>query len=191
MSLTLKQNALLANAYSIPNVFTPAQCLELIEIAKTTALRSGSAKISDEGVENHKIRHSTNYCIGQDERSAPYYKRIMQVFESYNTLMNFDVSTFEALQVLEYGKGAFYDWHLDIGNEKFSTRKISMVLLLSSSEDFEGGKLEFKTTVESFFPGLAQGTAVLFPPYLLHRLNKVTQGVRYAVVTWAHGNAFR
>jgi PKHD-type hydroxylase len=191
MSNNLKQNALLANAYTIPQVFNPEQCFQLIEMAKTNPLRSGAATISDEGVENNQIRHSTNYSLRQDSLSAPYYQRIMQVFDAYNALMNFDVTTFEALQILEYGKGCFYDWHLDIGNEKFSTRKISMVLLLSKPEDFEGGKLEFRTTVDSFFPELAQGSAVLFPPYLLHRLNEVTQGVRYVMVTWAHGNAFR
>ena len=35
------------------------------------------------------------------------------------------------------------------------------------------------------------GTLVLFPSYLLHRVNMVTAGTRWALVGWAHGGSFR
>lgn len=38
---------------------------------------------------------------------------------------------------------------------------------------------------------LAQGTATVFPGFVLHRVTPVTTGARYSLTVWAHGPAFR
>lgn len=186
----LRRNPLLGNSYTIPDVFNATQCTALIELAKTQAYKSGDAKISDQALENKDIRRSKNYFLEHNEQTDLYYQRTLAVFQKYNQLMQFHITTLEPLQILEYSENGFYNWHIDVGTEQFSTRKISLVTLLSSPTSFEGGVLEFKTTDTPFQTELSQGEAVLFPAYLLHRLNPVTKGVRYVMVTWAHGNAF-
>ena len=36
-----------------------------------------------------------------------------------------------------------------------------------------------------------QGTAVIFPSFVLHRVTPVTQGTRWSLTLWSHGPAFR
>lgn len=189
--INLRRNALLGKTYTIPNVFDAAQCTALIELAKTQAYMSGDATISDQALDNKSIRNSKNYFLAHTDQTDFYYQRTMAVFQKYNDLMQFHISTLEPLQILAYKPNGFYHWHIDVGTEQFSTRKISLVTLLSDPETFEGGRLEFKTSGTPFETILKQGEAVLFPAYLLHRLKPVTKGLRYAMVTWAHGHAFR
>jgi PKHD-type hydroxylase len=37
---------------------------------------------------------------------------------------------------------------------------------------------------------LAQGTTIIFPSYLMHRVNPVTRGNRFTLVSWVHGPSF-
>jgi PKHD-type hydroxylase len=68
-------------------------------------------------------------------------------------------------------------------------RKISMTLLLSPENQFEGGDLELMT------PGkkakLKQGHAVIFASFINHRVAPVTRGVRQSLVMWFGGTPFR
>jgi PKHD-type hydroxylase len=36
-----------------------------------------------------------------------------------------------------------------------------------------------------------KGSLILFPAYLGHRVSPLTSGVRYSVLTWMLGNAFK
>jgi PKHD-type hydroxylase len=68
-------------------------------------------------------------------------------------------------------------------------RKISMTLLLSPEDQFEGGDLELMA------PGkkakLKQGHAIIFASFLNHKVNLVTRGVRQSLVMWFGGKSFR
>jgi PKHD-type hydroxylase len=99
----------------------------------------------------------------------------------------------EMTQVSKYrseNKG-HYDWHIDshppIGNTQ---RKLSISILLSDPSEFEGGELQFKG-MEDRKILTKQGSIVVFPSFVEHRVTPVTKGVRYSAVTWASGPAFR
>lgn len=83
-----------------------------------------------------------------------------------------------------------YDWHHDVDylNPKHYDRKLSMVVQLSDSSDYEGGDFEFQE-VES--PPSDQvrkkGSVLIFPSYLQHRVTEVTKGKRYSLVSWVRG----
>jgi len=84
-----------------------------------------------------------------------------------------------------------YDWHCDTGANCNSTRKLSLVLLLSDPEEYQGGNLELlmdKTPV-SLRP--KKGTVIAFPSFRLHRVTPVTGGTRRSLVTWVTGPPFR
>ncbi len=88
-----------------------------------------------------------------------------------------------------------YDWHLDIGNFETSLRKITASIQLSNQDDYEGGNLELSMT-ENTGKGTAvgsreQGTLVLFPSFVGHRVLPVTKGVRYSLIGFMLGNAFK
>ena len=96
-------------------------------------------------------------------------------------------------QFTEYPKGGFYEWHMDGEvNCQFEppVRKISMTILLSPPEDFEGGDLEFMTEGNKP-PQLLQGQAVYFCSLIRHRVTKVKKGIRRSLVMWFGGPPFK
>ncbi len=44
---------------------------------------------------------------------------------------------------------------------------------------------------QSFCDQQKVGTMIIFPSYLMHCVREVTEGTRYVVVGWVHGNSFR
>ena len=90
----------------------------------------------------------------------------------------------EPAQFTEYPKGGFYDWHMDAEvNCRFEppVRKISMTILLSPPEEFEGGDLEFMAEGNKP-PQLIQGQGIFFCSMIRHRVSKVKKGRRQSLV---------
>jgi PKHD-type hydroxylase len=84
-----------------------------------------------------------------------------------------------------------YDWHIDSYPPKEGIqRKLSISILLSDPSEFEGGELQFKG-IENQKILTKQGSIVVFPSFIEHRVTPVTKGVRYSAVTWASGPSFR
>jgi PKHD-type hydroxylase len=87
---------------------------------------------------------------------------------------------------------AEYTWHLDKGPGGDRTpRKLSMVLSLLDSDDYEGGDFEIKTGVQSQILPFKKGRVVAFPSWTLHRVTPVTKGIRKTVVVWVGGPKFK
>jgi PKHD-type hydroxylase len=106
---------------------------------------------------------------------------------------NFDATGQESTQLTRYRseEEGFYDWHMDtIPPENGLQRKLTCVILLNNSSEFEGGVLEIEGANPQ--PLLTnKGSIVVFPAFLPHRVTPVTSGVRYTAVTWASGPAFK
>ena len=101
------------------------------------------------------------------------------------------IDEMQNVQVARYGKDGFYDWHRDTGvpDQGNRIRKLSVVMMLSDPESFEGGVLEIKDLHEPI-EKLGQGDIIVFPSYLEHRVTPVTAGVRYSAVGWCIGPTF-
>ena len=118
---------------------------------------------------------------------------------------DFSISHYETCQFTYYNgqEKHFYDWHLDAGQEPYkegyckgTIRKLSMVVLLNKPNDFEGGQLEFdyRNKINPKIdraPLTKQGSCVVFPSFLWHRVKPVTKGFRYSLVVWATGEKYR
>jgi len=93
-------------------------------------------------------------------------------------------------QVTRYTKDGFYDWHIDgMGSHNElhndgNTRKLSMSIILNS--DYEGGDFEMRG-LKNKVPRLEEGSIIVFPSFLEHRVTPVTEGIRYSLVTWFVG----
>jgi PKHD-type hydroxylase len=108
---------------------------------------------------------------------------------NYSAGWNFDVQSFEQIQMSEYKDNGHYDWHMDSGTPVNGIqRKLSCSILLNDPSEFEGGELELKNSGPA---GLKQGSIIVFPSFLEHRVTAVTSGTRYSAVSWAKGPAFR
>jgi PKHD-type hydroxylase len=85
----------------------------------------------------------------------------------------------------------YYDWHIDATPpENGIQRKLSISILLNDPSEFEGGILQFKG-VEDQNVLAKQGSIIVFPSFIEHKVTPVTKGVRYSAVTWASGPSFR
>ena len=113
---------------------------------------------------------------------------------------NYNIVAAESCQVTRYTKDGFYSWHKDgMGSHKEvhnnpdseflhnNTRKLSMSVILNS--DFEGGDIEIRD-LDDKIPRLGEGSVIVFPSFISHRVVPVTKGVRYSLITWFVGPPF-
>ena len=102
----------------------------------------------------------------------------------------YNITTAEDCQITRYTKDGFYGWHVDgIGSHSEldgggNTRKLSMSIILNS--DYEGGDFEMRG-LENQVPRLEEGSILVFPSFVEHRVTPVTEGIRYSLVTWFVG----
>ncbi len=115
----------------------------------------------------------------------------------------YDITGAESVQIGKYEEGGFYDFHQDGKSDNFSAyntpenkikhgnvRKLSMSIILN--DDYEGGNFQFKTMKEVYTPeSNGVGTVIVFPSFMTHRVEQVTKGTRYSLVTWFVGPPFK
>ena len=112
--------------------------------------------------------------------------------EANRNAFNVEVNYLPNTQYGEYSEGSFYDWHYDVNwkGERAYDRKLSICVQLCDSSEYEGGDFEFKE-VEQPIGFRTQGSILVFPSYLTHRVTKVTKGTRKSLVNWMEGPRWR
>ena len=118
---------------------------------------------------------------------ASHYTRMANDLAGWN----FDIKYPENVQVGRYVEGGHYDWHHDTQSPDVNgfQRKLSCSILLNDSSDYDGGLLEIKDV--SIAPPTVQGSVIIFPSIVSHRVSPVTRGERYSAVCWTVGPAFK
>jgi PKHD-type hydroxylase len=177
------------------NFLTEEDINKILNLPEWNNLKEG--QIGNEMV-NTSIRDSKINWLSLNQDTLEIYQKISNTISFVNSrFFNFDLSgLYEQIQLGLYDskdKG-HYDWHIDCGYEDYINvpRKLSMALLLNSTEDFEGG--EFQVKVDSDVSKnleLKKGRAWFFPSWVLHRVAPVTKGVRKSLVVWAGGPSFK
>ena len=190
-----KWRSLMAN--TVNPIFTPEQCQNIIDMGhqqKQEKAQVGHHKKANEGKPDTKKRITTISWIPFKAMPEMYHiieRTMNQVNGNHFGYEGMQLS--EPAQFTEYPKGGFYDWHMDADvNSHFEppVRKISMTILLSPDNEFEGGDLEFMTEGNKP-PQLLQGQAIFFCSLLRHRVSKVKKGIRRSLVMWFGGPHFR
>ena len=112
----------------------------------------------------------------------------------------YDIEKIEGMQITRYRKGEFYNFHKDgrgdhlVANGGF-VRKLSMTVLLN--DNYEGGDFQFaqindgKIKIHTPDFNGKQGSMVMFPSDMDHRITPVTKGTRYSLVVWFLGPPFK
>lgn len=100
----------------------------------------------------------------------------------------------ESAQVAAYAPGEHHDWHVDTLSHGDRVRKLSVVLQLDPADAYVGGDVQLSRFGAPSPTPLAlprelreQGSVLVFPAYLLHRVTPVTSGLRRALVAWVLG----
>jgi PKHD-type hydroxylase len=175
-------------------IFTPEQCQQII--ARGESLKQQQAEVGSAGPEGRhdtKKRITTISWIGFKEMPEMYPIIEDTVIKANNNHFGFDgIKLTEPAQYTHYPVGGFYEWHTDndvVGLNQPPVRKISMTLLLSPENEFEGGELEL---MEKGKRGkLQQGQAIFFASFIPHRVKPILKGERKSLVMWFGGPSFR
>lgn len=153
-------------------------------------------KANTVGSSSDEVRSSRIKWVPQDSTWWWLYERMAQLAtEANNEFWHFDLTRIpEQIQYTEYlatNKG-HYTWHQDIGPGILSARKISVTVQLSHPDDYEGGDLQIDQGANNPVNcSRGEGTAVLFPSYMMHRVTPVTRGIRRSFVLWLGGGHYK
>lgn len=162
-------------------------------------IRSTPWEKKEEGMFQYKNGMKTDHCIRKTEIIFDRPLSIAEcILRSHITVANqsanwnYSLTKVQSVQIGRYVEGGHYKYHTDAdipSNDKI-VRKLSAVLFLSDPKDYEGGSFEFGV-LENQIDKPTQGTIIVFPSYVKHRVTPVTSGERYTAVCWAMGPAFK
>ena len=177
-------------------IFTPEQCQMVIQAGRSEPKQNaqvGNSQGIKGGVYDTKTRTSHISWI-PFKKMNEMYKQIEKIMKATNgNHFGFDgMQLTEPAQYTEYPEGGFYDWHVDNDinfQHEPTVRKISMTILLSPENEFEGGDLELVKEGQS--AKIKQGQAVFFASFIRHRVAPVTRGNRKSLVMWFGGTPFK
>lgn len=181
--------------------------LSHVECARLIGLFDASSNVSA-GLLSGGNETDTRICdtlwMDDTDETAWIFTRLAELVAEVNrTNFHFDLDEFrESAQILRYsapivtpeGSSAAgrYDTHVDIGGGGHSaTRKLSLSIQLSAANSYTGGGLRIGTDDEAWSAPREPGTAILFPSFVRHSVSPLVSGIRYALVAWVHGPAFR
>jgi len=191
-------------------------CEELIQYGKQKEDQlalTGSFKnvknLSEKQLKDLKKKRNSNIVwIGEQW----VYKEILPYVRlaNKNAGWNFDWDYSEDCQFTKYTEGQFYDWHQDSFDKPFDNpnnlklhnkiRKLSVTCTLSNPNTYSGGELEFyegsperanKKNMVKCTEISEQGSIVVFPSFMWHRVCPVIEGTRYSLVIWNCGKGFK
>ena len=175
-------------------LFTPEQCQKIIDSGRRQKPQQAQVGMNKPGGGIDTKKRTTTISWLPFKEMEPMYNDINKFIQQANrNHFGFEnVKITEQAQFTEYPEGGFYDWHMDTDvNMHYEppVRKISMTLLLSPEDQFEGGDLELMAPGKR--ANMKQGHAIIFASFLNHRVAPVTKGVRQSLVMWFGGDPFK
>lgn len=179
-------------AYS-ENVFTKEECEKIIRIGK--AKEQQKAGVINSGYQSEvveDVRKSKVSWLNEKDNIDWVYQRLTNTVNILNEqFFGFDLYGFcEDLQFTEYNApDGQYKEHIDrVWNGP--SRKLSLSVQLTNPLEYKGGNLELNIgRIES--PKKDQGTIIVFPSFVLHKVKPVTKGTRHSLVAWIAGKNFK
>ena len=169
-------------------VFTAEECARIIETGGRVPASVGMVNdpTATDGV--RPVRDAAVRSLPPDGDFGWIYERLIHHAGQLNQRsLGFEVEQAETLQLLSYGPGQHYDWHVDIGTFDLALRKLSLIAFLSEPEDYDGGELELFFSDQPAMVERRRGTLVVFPSFVLHRVRAIARGRRFSRALWLRG----
>tara|TARA_R100001086_G_C11836469_1_gene257956 strand:+ start:483 stop:1082 length:600 start_codon:yes stop_codon:yes gene_type:complete len=180
-------------------------CEYIIKFAKDKRQRKGKIGVKNKKKDIHKKRNSN--IVWLTERWIYNLVLGYVATANKNAGWNHQINKAEGMQFTIYKKGQYYGWHFDAYPEAFKKnkdkqlngkiRKLSMTVSLNDPKEYEGGDFEFrlfdlegKPIVHKCTEIRPQGSIVVFPSFVHHRVTPVTKGERNSLVVWSVGDPY-
>lgn len=170
--------------FSIPNLLTPEELLEINTILKPAEFVDGKltagwhAKLVKN---NQQLKQGTIQVTQLQEK----------IINALNCNFLFQTAirpkAIHSLLFSRYQVGMFYDRHVDnalMGSSTLYRSDVSFTLFLNPPSTYQGGELVIEGADDEKAYKLEAGTAIVYPSTTLHRVEQVTEGNRLVVVGW-------
>ena len=192
--------------YVFPRAVAPDTCEDIIKNCKENILEEAKVLNYDKSSRDDPEVRKTSISFIKDKDNEVNELAWYFLKEANWIQFHYDLKYFQPIQFAEYSKNCFYGYHQDQTSIEPSNeiRKLSLSLILSDPDTFEGGELQFysgdrpmddmgEITAEQVTNDIkAQGTVVVFDSRDWHRVwPPVTEGVRHSVVCWCVGPNFK
>jgi PKHD-type hydroxylase len=168
---------------------TASVCERTIAVAHEIGF-ANSPVYGDRGPEENTSYRKSQSAYLHPQHYRELYGIVPQIVQTVNAeYYRFQLQGVEPLQVIKYEPGGLFHEHTDIGtgNSKMGHRKLSLIIQLSEPQDYEGGAV---ILAGNPIPR-ERGSGGIFPSWTPHRVEELTSGTRYSLVTWATGPHFR
>jgi PKHD-type hydroxylase len=175
-------------------VFTAEECEKILQISKEDYAISASIGGGNSGAIERRIRSAKIYNVDNTENNRWIFEKMAVIVSLANKYhFDYDISGItHSLQLVEYSAeeevSGHYDWHTDSGPGPSAMRKISVTVQLSDPNDYKGCELLINNHGTIVEGTKERGSVHMFPSYMVHKVNPITEGTRYALVIWIHGS---
>ena len=175
--------------YSSMNLFNLDQIKEINETIKLNFIK-GNDDYAKDAVKTSDVKF-VNYGKIQS-KILPFVEFCLT---ANNNFFCFDLHTLTSMKKLNYiiyEEGSEYTQHID-AVPRDPVRDIKLTALLNLSEEtYEGGDLVLFRSNEIICNEFNKpGSAIIFPSFINHKVNKVTSGRRHTLAIWMSGPKFR
>tara|TARA_B100001115_G_scaffold181753_1_gene176649 strand:- start:943 stop:1461 length:519 start_codon:yes stop_codon:yes gene_type:complete len=171
------------------NLFNLDQIKEINKIIKKNLIE-GKDNFAKESVKTSEVKF---LIYGKLEKYiSPFIEFCLT---ANNNFFGFDLHPLTSLKKLNYNiyeEGTEYTWHIDaVPSDPVRDIKLTALLNLSE-ENYEGGELVLFRANEIVCKEFnTPGSAIIFPSFLNHKVNKIISGRRHTLAIWMSGPKFR
>jgi PKHD-type hydroxylase len=163
---------------TLKKFLTKEECNSIVEEFSKVNLFTAGVGADYTGEKLKKVRDSEVVMVEIDWIKS----KLESVLKNKIQFKGYELDEIEKFQFTKYTNGGHYDWHTDVGLN-FEYRFCSIVIQLN--DEYEGGELlykDFNNNEIEFGKGI--GNLFIFKSTIEHKVNPITEGVRYSLVSW-------
>lgn len=162
---------------TVKHFLTKEECDSIVEEFSKSNLETAGIGANFIGEELKRIRDSQVILTNIDWVKS----KLKSFLKTELQFKGHELDEIEKFQFTKYTNGGHYDWHTDTGLN-FGNRFCSIVIQLN--DYYKGGELLYKkdSTEIEFEKGI--GNLFIFNSSLEHKVNPITFGTRYSLVSW-------
>ena len=175
-------------SYVLTNLFNSGQIKNLNETVRKNLIEADDRPDS-EAIKTSQVKFVRLFSI--QKLILPFIDFIITANTNHFGYDLFQIPPSKIVNYNTYNIGEEYSWHID-ASMKSPTRDIKLTCLLNCSEEnYEGGDLYLFRDGEVKIKNFNPGSALVFPSFTNHKVEKITSGSRATLAIWIEGPKFR
>jgi predicted 2-oxoglutarate/Fe(II)-dependent dioxygenase YbiX len=172
------------------NCFTKEQCQYLIKLCDENSVLSTDYEHNKTGSHNETrpldLVQNNSYSLDLIKHKW-VYDQLIKIMNECNEHFLFDINKLEIINLIKYNIGDHYKKHHDLLMEMDGSRKLTISIQLSDSEDYTGADLILHTGEIPVLAGRVASEGIVFVANIVHEVTAITKGTRYALVVHCSG----